>query len=350
MTDCPKPPATQRAERDPQAFQEALLEWFRKEGRAYPWRQTRDPYAILVSEIMLQQTQIKTVLQGGYYERWMARFPDVEALARAPEDAVLKAWEGLGYYRRARHLHRLAKEVHQDHAGRLPKSLDGLLALPGIGRYTAGAVCSFAYDLPEAVVDGNVLRVFARLFDYWEPVDRGPGEKQMWAWADSLMPRQEPRLYNSALMELGQSLCRKAQPLCSQCPVSAFCQSASPEELPKKRPPRATVFQDEHTVFHLKAGRLWLCQEQNGRREGLWKLPPCPVEWKDQLPLVYKAKYSITHHRVTLHVYESGCSEFPLDEACGVSLEEVGSIAMAAPYRKAVQRLLKDGEEFRLEG
>ncbi len=150
-------------------FARSLIDWFRREGRDYPWRRTRDPYAILVSEIMLQQTQIATVLGRGYYDRWFGTFPDVGSLAAAPEDALLKAWEGLGYYNRVRNLQRAARAVIDDHGGRFPDTVEGLLTLPGVGRYTAGAVASFAFDLPAPLVDGNVARVFSRLGDLRDP-------------------------------------------------------------------------------------------------------------------------------------------------------------------------------------
>ncbi len=347
MSETLKPEPLERPDQNPEGFQSALVAWFQEVAKPYPWRRTRDPYAILVSEIMLQQTQIATVLERGYYDRWLAQFPDFSTLARAPEAAVLRAWEGLGYYRRARNLHRLAKTVTADHGGVLPRTVAEVLALPGIGRYTAGAVLSFAYDLPEPVVDGNVLRLFARLFDFRQPVDSGPGQRKMWAWARDLAPRRGARLYNGALMELGQTLCRPRKPSCLGCPVVTFCQCRAPETLPVKRPRRPTVFQDEHVLFQVEAGSILLMQEAGRRREGLWKLPVCPEPRGGPWPLIYKAKYSITHHRVTLHVHRSQGASVP--EAQQVRLTEIDALAMAAPYRKALTHLLKESDGFRLE-
>ena len=319
-------------------FRRALLSWFGEVGKSYPWRETRDAYAVLVSEVMLQQTQIATVLEGGYFQRWMARFPDVLTLAQAPEEVVLRAWEGLGYYRRARALHRLAQVVCAEHDGRLPDTVEGILALPGIGRYTAGAVLSFAYDQPRAVVDGNVVRVLARLFDYAGETDSKAGEQQLWAWAEALLPRKSSRAFNSGLMELGQICCRQRRPDCLSCPVSAYCQTRSPEALPNKKPRRATVYLEEEAIFQVASGRLALVQERGKRRRGLWKLPECPQDQSGDLPLVYEANYSITHHRVTMRVYAS--RDIPVPDGRWFALADLTDLPMPSPYRKAVDRLL----------
>lgn len=335
-----KPVAMHRPHDQPALFQRTVIAWFREEGKPYPWRQTTDPYAILVSEIMLQQTQIGTVLERDYFARWMARFPDLATLAAAPEEMVLKAWEGLGYYSRARNLHRLGKVVCQDHGGRLPQTLEGLLALPGIGRYTAAAVMSFAHDHPAALVDGNVQRVFARLHDYPEAVDGSAGQKQMWAWAAALVPDKNARFYNSGLMELGQGICRQKAPICHSCPVAHFCQTRNPEVLPNKAKRRATVFLDEHVLFRIQESCLLLIREAGRRRHGLWKLPECPGNLVKRGRLLYQAKYSITHHRVTLRVYESKGATVPA-EGSWVPIAEVPALAMPSPYRKAVDVLLE---------
>ncbi|MEN9020442.1 MAG: A/G-specific adenine glycosylase [Verrucomicrobiaceae bacterium] len=332
---------------DPEGFREALIHWFRQDGRSYPWRETTDPYAIVVSELMLQQTQIATVLERDYYGRWMLQFPDVETLAAASEDAILKAWEGLGYYRRARNLQKLAQVVSNEHEGKFPETLENILALPGVGPYTAGAVLSFAFNEPVPLVDGNVHRVFARLFDSHEVVDSTAGQKQMWAWAADLVSPDHPRLYNSALMELGQTICRQKSSDCQTCPVNTFCQTRTPEDLPKKAPRRKTVFQNEHVLFQTHQDQLLLIQEQGKRRQGLWKLPPCPESKTDQLSLLYKAKYSITHHRVTLHVYAS--KELSVDDSKWHPLKDIHELAMPSPYRKAVDQLVKNRDQFQLE-
>jgi len=211
------------------AFRNALVNWFGRQGKDYPWRRTRDGYAVLVSEVMLQQTQIATVLGKAYYTRFLATFPDVAALAAADDERLLKAWEGLGYYRRARMLRDTAQAVIARHAGTFPRELADLLDLPGIGPYTARALRAFAFDLPGAVVDGNVVRVLARLMDFSEAVDSAAGQRQMAAWAETLEDKRQPRVYNSALMELGQTLCRPGVPDCGTCPVARFCKAQAPQ-------------------------------------------------------------------------------------------------------------------------
>jgi len=218
-------------------FQRQLAGWFRAGARDYPWRRTRDPYAILVSELMLQQTQIATVLGRGYYDRWMRAFPDWASLAEAPEESVLKLWEGLGYYNRARNLHRTARIVRQEHEGRFPEDPAAALALPGIGRYTVGAILSFAYGLPHPLVDGNVGRVLARLLALETAINSPGGLKILWNWAEALLDAADPATHNSALMELGQRICRPVQPDCPACPVKGHClalREARTEVLPLK--------------------------------------------------------------------------------------------------------------------
>ena len=259
---------------DPSAYCATLTNWFREEGEDYPWRQTEDPYSILVSEIMLQQTQVATVLGKGYYTRWLELYPDVQALAEASEDEILRAWEGLGYYRRARNLQAAAVAVVERHDGVFPESTEDILALPGVGRYTAGAVASFAYGRSEPLVDANVARVFARQFDFRERIDTTVGQKQLWGWASELVTHsQDGRSYNSALMELGQTHCRNGEPSCLVCPVRSFCSAEDPTALPLKGARRETVEVDEHALFVRKGGSILLEQGGEGRREGLWKLP-----------------------------------------------------------------------------
>ncbi|MCB1087807.1 MAG: A/G-specific adenine glycosylase, partial [Verrucomicrobiae bacterium] len=296
-----KPPQTVDPLSKPGTFQQALIDWFEAEGRDYPWRRTSDPYAILVSEIMLQQTQIATVLGRGYYERWLERFPTVASLAVAPADDLLKQWEGLGYYNRARNLQRAAQTVVEIHGGIFPETLEGILSLPGVGRYTAGAVLSFAWNRPAPLVDGNVARVFARIFDLQEAVDLPASQARLWEWAEHLLPAQNARAYNSALMELGQRICTKGQPDCAICPVAACCTTRQPETLPRKKAARKTVHLVERAWFAHHRGRLLLEQESGNRRKGLWRLP-LAGDSDPAGPTLLKTTYGITHHRVELIV------------------------------------------------
>lgn len=213
-------------------FQKTLLEWFRAHRRELPWRASppageagRDPYRVWIAEIMLQQTRIAAVLP--YYDRFLARFPEVESLARAREVDVLKLWSGLGYYSRARNLHRAAKEIVDRHSGRFPREFDAALALPGIGRYTAAAVLSIAHNAPFAVLDGNVARVLARLFAIRGDL-RSQGQwKRLGETAQRLLANDSPGDWNQALMELGETVCTPRSPLCAACPVSRWCRARS---------------------------------------------------------------------------------------------------------------------------
>jgi len=322
-------------------FRAALLAWFQAEGRDYPWRRTEDPYAILVSEMMLQQTQIATVLGRGYYQRWMDAFPDVAVLAAASEPDILRVWEGLGYYSRARNLQKAARAVLTDHGGSFPRSVAGLLSLPGIGRYTAGAVASFAWNLPAPLVDGNVARVFTRLMACDEPIDRPAVQQQLWDWAAALLSPDEPRRYNSALMELGQRICTPRSPACLICPVQSLCASAGPgaASRPKKSPARATVLVVEHALFARKEGKILLHQESGKRRQGLWKLPERPAAETSSLPEILTTTYAITHHRVTLHVHAAPAADARAGESWH-ALADLAALPMPGPYRKALNQLL----------
>ncbi|MEZ5325280.1 MAG: A/G-specific adenine glycosylase [Verrucomicrobiales bacterium] len=336
-----KPAQTRTLPKAKRAFQNAIIAWFSEHAEDYPWRRTHDPYAVLVSELMLQQTQVATVLGRRYFERWLEQFPDVNALADASEDEVLKAWEGLGYYRRARNLQKAARVVVDQFDGRFPEKLADILALPGVGRYTAGAIVSFAFDQSAAIVDANVARVLARLFDYEGAVDLPAGQQQVWAWAEELVPGDGVRVYNSGLMELGQKICTVRQPNCRECPVSAFCATRVPEQLPVKKPRTSTVFVDEHVVFSRdEDGGILLEQETGKRREGLWKLPEAsdPPTGK----IVLKMQYSITHYRVTLIVHE--VCDAKSRSGRRFSAAALEAIAMPSPYRKALVALLANDD------
>jgi len=217
-------------------FQKRLLAWFRAHRRAFPWRESRDAYRVWVAEIMLQQTRIAAVLP--YYERFLSRFPDVKALAEARQEEVLKFWSGLGYYSRARNLHRAAKEMVVRHSSKFPRDTNAALALPGIGRYTAAAVLSIAYAAPLAVLDGNVARVLARLGAVQGDLRSGGRWEQLVKIAQQILDRKAAGDWNQALMELGETICTPRSPRCADCPVGRFCQARALEltgEIPAPR-------------------------------------------------------------------------------------------------------------------
>ena len=252
-----------------------LLAWYRKHRRDLPWRRTRDPYAIWISEAMLQQTRVETVIP--YWQRFLERFPDVQALADADPDDVLGAWAGLGYYSRARNLQRAARVVVDEHDGGLPDTAEGLRELPGIGRYTAGAVASIAFDRPEPVVDGNVERVLTRLLDLREDVRRPAVKERLWEVAGELARGRHPGDLNQAIMELGATVCLPKAPRCGACPLARDCAARAagdPETLPiksKAKPPRRV---EATAGLVLRRGRaLAVRRPPQGLLGGLWELP-----------------------------------------------------------------------------
>ncbi|CAN5464312.1 A/G-specific adenine glycosylase [soil metagenome] len=348
----PKKPAKSDPLAAPAPFRAALAAWFGDEGRDYPWRRTRDPYAILVSEVMLQQTQVATVLGRNYYTDWLERFPDVAALAAASEAEILRAWEGLGYYSRARNLQNAARAVVAGHGGVFPTAPDAIRALPGVGRYTAGAVASFAFDLPLPIVDANVARVLARLFDFRREVDSAAGQRQLWEWAGALVPEGAgSRVHNSALMELGQRICTPRAPACAACPVARFCRAPAPESLPLKRPRRKTVERDEFAIYALRGGEILLHQEGRRRRQGLWKLPERPYDEVAGHPCVLRMKYSITHFRVSLFVHQAAGADAREGEGeAWHPVEALPDLAMPSPYRRALAKLADGRESIPLSG
>jgi len=323
-----------------QAFREDLLTWFEREKEDYPWRRTNDPWEILVSEVMLQQTQVATVLGKGFYTSFLERFPDVASIAVANEQEILREWEGLGYYRRVRNLQKTAQAVVEQYGGVFPKQHDELLGLPGVGPYTAAAVSSFAYRLPQALVDANVARLFSRLFDYREQVDSTQGLKQLWSWADELLDREHPSAYNSALMEIGQKVCKNKKPQCMLCPVRSHCKTDDPEQLPMKKPKRATIEVTERCILMIRSGKILLeQQDKSQRREGMWSLPK-RKGYQEKMYLV-KTKYGITNHKVTLYIYK-GEKEKALKNEKWIPLEEVEKLPMPSPFRKVLKKLLKE--------
>lgn len=339
---------------DPTAMAAALVAWFSAHGRDYPWRRTRDPYAILVSEVMLQQTQIATVLDRGYYARWLAQFPDFATLAAAREDEVLKAWEGLGYYRRARNLHRLAKVVLETHGGAFPQEHEVILALPGIGPYTAGAVASFAFGLPQPIVDGNVARVLSRVYNDATPIDSTPGIKRLWERASALAhATADPRSLNSALMELGQTCCTPTKPACRLCPIHSECRAMEPEALPVKQKRQEITAVTERVVFLRTEAGVLLEQEVGRRRTGLWKLPALPAAFEDKPPpVIMRSTYGITRYKVTLWVHEPPANgqavAWPETHQI-IGWDEISALPMPSPYRRALDSLLVRND-FVLDG
>ncbi|MFC5051320.1 A/G-specific adenine glycosylase [Rubritalea spongiae] len=331
------------ATQDTKSFQHALLAWYTSVAKDYPWRQTTDPWHILVSEVMLQQTQVATVLGKGFYTRFLEKYPTPASIANAPEQDILSAWEGLGYYRRVRNLQKAARAICEQHKGIFPTQHAAILALPGIGQYTAGAVSSFAYNQPQPIVDANVARIFSRLFDYQERVDSSAGTKQLWQWADQLLSHHEPRLHNSALMELGQQVCSNKSPQCLLCPIKPWCQTKNPEDLPIKKARKKTVLVDELCMLAICDGKILLHKAaDSARRSGMWKLPEREHHELETQDLLLKTNYAITHHKVTLYIYQAPDKTEPATGEAWHSLDSLDKLPMPSPFRKALNSLLED--------
>jgi len=256
-------------------WRKRLQDWYADNHRNLPWRQTRDPYSIWVSEVMLQQTQVKTVI--AYHDRFLQRFPTIQSLAGADQQDVLKLWEGLGYYSRARNFHKAAIQVISRHSGRIPGDWNAFRQLPGVGDYIASAVLSIAFDQPYAVVDGNVKRVISRLFAMDTPVNGSRAHVVFQEPANALLDRDAPGIFNQAMMELGALICKSSKPLCSQCPLDIFCAafaSNSVDAYPKrvKSMPVPLYPVVAGVVYH--EGRMLITQRKpDGLLGGLWEFP-----------------------------------------------------------------------------
>lgn len=265
---------------DTASVRRALLRWFSKHQRKLPWRardgRAPDPYAVWVSEIMLQQTRAEVV--SGYFERWMRSFPNVHALAEADEQEVLSLWQGLGYYSRAKRLHRAARYLVAEHRGELPMSVEALLEIPGIGPYSAGAISSIAFGRPAPLVDGNVVRVFTRLFALPGDPARAPLKKELWRIAAALARGPEPGNLNQALMELGATVCTPKKPACYACPLSRQCLAhgtAEPEDFPHKAPKKKVTPLDMRVALISRRGRVLVEQRPASARwwADMWTFP-----------------------------------------------------------------------------
>ena len=344
------------------ALRRSLLEWYSTQGRDLPWRRSRDPYAIWVSEIMLQQTQVKTVIP--YYERWLETFPTVQDLAAAPQQSVLKRWEGLGYYARARNLHAAAQQVANELDGEFPQTLAGAIALKGIGRTTAGGILSAAFNQPVAILDGNVKRVLSRLVAL--PAVPSKALNQLWTLSEQVLDRQHPRDFNQAFMDLGATLCTRHNPACLLCPWQAHCaaynqnavsdfpMTESKKPVPHKRIGVAVITDEQGNILIDR-------RRQEGLLGGLWEFPGGKIEPGESVEACVKREikeelgieiavgsrlitidHAYTHFKVTLNVFNckhlSGEPQ-PLesDEVKWVALDEINEY----PFPKANGQIIE---------
>lgn len=313
----------------PMNLQQRLLKWFHKNARPLPWRKHCRPYEVWVSEIMLQQTQMETVLP--YFKTWMKKFPSIESLAESDERKVLKLWEGLGYYSRARNLHESAKRIVRQYNGIFPKSYETILSLKGVGRYSAGAIASIAFNQKKPIVDGNVLRVLSRVYAIKKPIDVEKNKEIFWKLEEALIPEGQARYFNQALMELGALVCHAENPLCHRCPLSGFCaafKQNKAENYPVRKNRKKMIKVEASAVVLSRSGKYLVQKRPLGKiMGGLWEFPEWKLARNVKLPLdtikrktlslarrafriqiptikhLAAVKRNYTHHNETLHVF-----------------------------------------------
>jgi A/G-specific adenine glycosylase len=341
----------------------ALLRWFDKTARDLPWRRTRDPYAIWISEIMLQQTQVKTVIP--YWERWMRTLPTVEKFAKAKPPTFLKLWEGLGYYTRVHNAHRAAQLVVTNYGGNFPATHEEVLALPGIGRYTAGAICSIAFNQPTPILDGNVIRVLARVFG----IDGNPKEKtvnaEMWKLAGQLVNisaklpgANAVSHFNQSLMELGALICTPRAPLCVNCPLKtscvAFCTNRV-DQLPAIEKRQAATPR-KFIAFVVEHDNRWLVQQRPAGvvNAHLWEFPnieipadteklPASMPFEVKGKPAFTIRHSITRYRIQMDVYAASAKTLS-DNETWVSRSELDKLAFSSAHRQVANRINRTSE------
>lgn len=353
-----------------------LLKWYRTQARDLPWRKTRDSYAIWISEIMLQQTQVATVIP--YWERWMKELPTIQALAEASEQTILKLWEGLGYYRRVRMLHKAAKIICDQHQGKFPKDHEVILSLPGIGPYTGGAIASIAFDQPKPILDGNVIRVLTRYYLIQSnPKDRDT-QKKLWdlaeQWvqqADCLRPRTVDNCshLNQSIMELGACICLPGNlAQCNKCPLKTSCKAYSSSQIANlpNLPERKPTVQVHRLVFVLKFREQYLMQQKSGKEhnEGLWEFynmeapeitnPKYATQFANAVmdeksiqTTNFRAfaniKHTITHHRITLHCFKGTVTKKPSSKhgiGQWVPVKSIENLPMPSAHQKIRRMIL----------
>jgi A/G-specific adenine glycosylase len=330
----------------PAEVSKRLLSWYGKEGRTLPWRENRDPYRIWLSEIMLQQTTVTAVIP--YYERFLQRLPTIESLAAASLDDVISLWAGLGYYSRARNLHRAARQIVSEYAS-FPNTLEGLLALPGIGRSTAGAILSIAFDTPAPILDGNVRRVLVRLFAWQEDPRSSRAEKQLWQWAEALTPDEHPHDYAQAIMDLGATVCVPRTPLCESCPLRELCQAFTQgcaTLLPVARKQVKLPLRRQVALLVKCSGDYLLRQRPTeGFLGGLWEFPV--VEVSPEQNHRQSAEFLLADLGLTGEVCEADAvrhaySHFKLElTVFSVEIETKTSVAEAGEYAWYSEDVLK---------
>ena len=338
-------------------IQKKLLQWFRKNARDLPWRETRDPYAIWVSEVMLQQTQVPTVIP--YYQRFLKSFPTIRHLARADFSKVLKIWEGLGYYSRARNLHRASKILLKKFGGNIPDTRDDLLKLPGLGRYTVGAILSIAYNKEAPILDGNVKRVLSRLFAI--SGDPKKTEGLLWQISESLIPQGRANAFNQALMDLGSIICTAKAPQCPRCPLIKECQGkafGNPESYPSRTVKKRIPHIEALSAVIRRNGKILVRQRPTeGLLGGLWEFPNWKMKEKRRSRLRLRLRNDIkkemgmnvdvkesmgtfqqtfSHFKLTLHVFDCEATD-GRGKGKWIPLKDLSRLPMSRLHRRIAE-------------
>ena len=360
MPESSLPPAIKHR----RAVANRLLKWFDGKDRDLPWLKHGTPYHIWVSEIMLQQTQIATVI--GYYGRFIKKFPTVKKLAAAPIDDVLKLWEGLGYYRRARQLHKAAGIIAETHSGKFPTDFDDVLALPGIGRYTAAAILSISTDQPHAILEGNTIRLFARLTALREETTKSCSQKQLWEFSEQILDKKRPGDFNQALMDLGREICKPKLPLCQQCPLSDYCPTfvqGLQAEIPVSG--KKMKYEDLHEAIVLieRHGKILMRKCLPGQRwAGLWDFPRANISGTNAEPQISESiqqqtglntqlkslnktiNHAVTRFRIRLDCFEANSVAGRLKSKTSFtwkSKKEIADLPLSTTGRKFFDRFCK---------
>ena len=339
-------PSTVAPKKPSSSFADTIIQWQKVHGRHHlPWQQPLSAYNVWISEIMLQQTQVTTVIP--YYERFMASFPDVKTLAAASEDRVLAHWSGLGYYRRAKNLHKAAKIITNAHQGCVPTDPEILITLPGIGLSTAHAVASIAGERPFPILDANVKRVLVRYFAVDKPVNTSASEKELWQLAGTLMPPTQCRTYTQGMMDLGALICAK-KPLCSQCPLQTDCQAqllGIQHKLPIKTVKKPRPTHEKTYLIYTKPHHIWLQQRPDqGVWPKLWCLPEVDVSESPaskNIPLTI-VKHSFSHYHLIMHpVVVSGCPR-AYTPGAWFRMDEAYELGLPSPIRRIITGYLSE--------
>lgn len=356
-----------------QSMRRRLRAWFQRHARDLPWRRSRDPYRVWVSEIMLQQTQVATVVD--YFQRFLTAFPTIQTLAAADEQQVLRLWEGLGYYRRARSLHRAAAVVVRQHGGVFPREMAAVRQLPGIGRYTAGAILSIAFDDPHPIVEANTIRLYSRLLAYRGATHAREGEQLLWRFAEAVLPRRGAGQLNQALMELGATICLPRAPRCEACPLVALCPTfaaGGQAEIPAARPKPQIEQVREAAVVVWRGRSVLLMKRTEGRWAGLWDFPrfglalhgaqkleeelAAGVRRLTGITIVAGAKlatirHGVTRFRITLECHQARCIKLPSPPAKSIAAElrwvqtaELDEYPLSTPARR-LSRIVAAGRK-----